>query len=308
MLTIFGSINVDQVIRVPSVPAPGETVLGERVMEAHGGKGANQAVAAARSSGGTTPVVFVGAVGKDDHGRSGLQNLRDNGVVPECAELLECTTGTAIITLSKDGENAITVVPGANAQLRREHVYDGRLQNTSTLLCQGEVSLEETHRVIASFRKIHRHGLVIVNLAPTPLADHRDTLRRVLDECDVLIVNQPEAHSVSHILALSNDDNLRSIATEFDLQIVVTRGPQGAELVGTSGSRLRVPSPIVDPIDTTGAGDTFCGVFAAFVTEGWKIESAMDAACKAAARACCAVGAQTGMPHRSEILEDTERK
>jgi len=110
MLTIFGSINIDQVIRVASIPAPGETVLGERVTDAHGGKGANQAVAAARAGAGDVPVTMVGAVGDDAHGDAALKNFAANGVLCELVRSAHSATGTAFIKLSDDGENAITVI------------------------------------------------------------------------------------------------------------------------------------------------------------------------------------------------------
>ena len=143
MLTIFGSINVDQVIRVVSIPAPGETVLGERVMDAHGGKGANQAVAAARAGAGDVPVTMVGAVGDDAYGDAALENFATNRIISELAKSANGATGTALISLSDDGENAITVIAGANAHLSHTHLSAETAARTSVLLCQGEVTFEE---------------------------------------------------------------------------------------------------------------------------------------------------------------------
>lgn len=303
MLTIFGSINIDQVIRVPSIPSPGETTLGERVMDAHGGKGANQAVAAARVRGGSVPVTMIGALGDDAHGRAALQNLAENGVVAGCASLPDCATGTAFITLSSDGENAITVIPGANAYLERSHVSAQILQDTSVLLCQGEVSLTETRHVMSAHRSCRPVGLNILNLAPVPQDRDVEGLRELLSICDILIVNEPEADAICGALGLANDGDLTVLAKAFACHVVITRGPDGAELLSPSGDRSHAPSPTIEPVDTTGAGDTFCGVFAMLLAEGWEINPAMQSACEAAAIACGVVGAQTGMPHRDDILE-----
>jgi len=308
MLTVFGSINVDQVIRVPSIPLPGETILGERVMDAHGGKGANQAIAAARASRRKVPITMIGALGEDFHGQNALQNLLENGVISECVKFADCETGTAIITVSHDGENAITVIPGANAKLECKHISKEILECTSTLLCQGETNLLETYRVIAAYRDTRPDGIVLVNLAPVPQNGDHITLKSILEKCNILIVNEHEARVISQLLSRPNSVELLSIAKQFDLQILITQGADGAELLSQAGPALQVPSPTVDPIDTTGAGDTFCGVFAALLTEGQQIEFAISKACEAAARACCAIGAQTGMPFRDEILKWAERK
>jgi len=308
MLTVFGSINIDQVIRVPSLPGPGETTLGERVMDTHGGKGANQAVAAARASGGTTPVTMIGSLGRDQPGQHALQNLQDNGVLTECQQHADCLTGTAIITVSQDGENTITVIAGANDQLLARDVSKQVLARTSTLLCQGEVSLLETCRAITTYKDSVPNGIVVMNLAPVPQIGDMDTLRKVLGNTDILIVNEHEAQSLLRLLVHPDSASLLPIATQFELQILITRGPDGAELLDKSGINLRVPSPSVEPVDTTGAGDTFCGAFAVLITEGWPIETAMRAACTAAANACCTIGAQTGMPFRNEILKGAVRR
>lgn len=308
MLTIFGSINIDQVIRVPSIPAPGETTLGERVTDTYGGKGANQAVAAARASAGNVPVTMVGAVGRDRHGQGALANLHANGIHAECVEFDDCATGTAIITVSDDGENAITVVPGANARLKAEHVSAETLGQTATLLCQGEIPLSETLRVMAAFRASNADGTIVMNLAPVPNGNDLGSLRDVLRLCDILILNEHEAQAISQLLANPLCDRGQDIAAAFELCLIVTRGADGAELFPPRGESLHVASPSVVPLDTTGAGDTFCGVFAVLLTEGQAIEAAMRNACKAAAIACCVIGAQDGMPCRDAFLEGSELK
>ena len=308
MLTVFGSINIDQVIRVTSIPQPGETKIGERIMDSHGGKGANQAIAAARASDGKTPITMIGALGNDLNGENALQNLLKNGVISECVQYSDCETGMAIITVSQDGENAITVIPGANAKLKFKHISKETLKRTSILMCQGEVNLLETYMVIAAFRKTSPSGVVVVNLAPVPQDGDLMTLRNVLEKCDILIVNEHEAKTISQLLSDQNMVDLQSIATQFNLKILKTRGADGVDLLSQAGLIFQAPSPTVDPIDTTGAGDTFCGVFAILLAEGQSIEFAINKACEAAAKACCAIGAQTSMPFRDEFLKRVEAK
>jgi ribokinase len=275
-------------------------------MDAHGGKGANQAVAAARASGGTVPVKMIGALGDDAYGQSAAQNFALNGVIAECAILPDCATGTAFITLSSDGENAITVVPGANNLLDGTHASPETLQNTSVLLCQGEVRLAETGRVISAYRDARSGGLTILNLAPVPQDGDVNLLGQILMACDILIVNEREADAVLKRLTPVGRANLSTLAAEFDCHIIITRGPDGAELIAPAGATVHAPSPNIDPVDTTGAGDTCCGVFAALLAEGWEMEPALTKACEAAAKACGAVGAQTGMPLRNDLLKELD--
>lgn len=306
MLTVFGSINVDQVIHVPSIPLPGETILGQRALTTQGGKGANQAVAAARAGTGEVPVTMVGAVGEDDFGRRAIKNFVQNSVLTEITNLPNCATGTAYITLSQDGENAITVVPGANDHVTSGSISSDLLANTRVLLCQGEVALNETVATMNAFRKRRPNGVILLNLAPVPAEADDDLLRAALTLSDALIVNELEAEAICALLATEQHDELTNLAAQHDCAIVVTRGADGAELITSIGTEARATSPKIYPVDTTGAGDTFCGVLAMLLAEGAEIKPAMHAACAAAALACGVVGAQTGMPYRSEFLNNTD--
>jgi ribokinase len=304
MLTIFGSINIDQVIRVASIPAPGETVLGERVTDAHGGKGANQAVAAARAGAGDVPVTMVGAVGDDAHGDAALKNFAANGVLCELVRSAHSATGTAFITLSDDGENAITVIPGANAHLSHTQLSAETMARTSMLLCQGEVTFEETVHAMGALREAREDATILLNLAPVPMLSGVQVIKNALRVCDILIVNESESEAVVRLLEPDGSADLPALARQHNCSVVITRGPQGAELIRPSGERSHAPSPRIDPVDTTGAGDTFCGVFAILLAEGWDILPAITAACVAAANACGAVGAQAAMPLRTQYLKD----
>lgn len=268
----FGSINIDQVIRVPSIARPGETTLGERVMVAFGGKGANQAVAAARTMSAEGSVCMIGAVGQDAHGRAAIKNLDDNGIACAVAELADSTTGTAIITVSQGGENAITVVPGANKRLALGTEAATALARTDTLLCQGEVSFGATRRAIETFRTERPQGRVIVNLAPVPQSLGFGTLRSVLAHTDTLIVNSQEADDVVSVLGEAESLATSDVAREFKLLMIITLGSASAMIHAPDGTSRRITTPAIDPAETTGAGDTFCGVLAALVTEGWDVD------------------------------------
>ncbi|HEV8036352.1 ribokinase [Yoonia sp.] len=304
MLTIFGSINIDQVIRVTSIPAPGETVIGERVMNADGGKGANQAVAAARVGAGEISVTMVGAVGDDAHGDAAFENFATNGVVSELMRSADCATGTAFITLSDEGENAITVIPGANSCLSHIHLSAETMARTSVLLCQGEVPFEESVRAMAALREAREDATILLNLAPVPTSCGVQIIKDALNICDILIVNELEAEAVVHLLEAGGLADLPVLAREHGCSVVITQGPQGAELIRPSGECAHTPSPRIDPVDTTGAGDTFCGVFAILLAEGWDTLAAITTACEAAAKACGAIGAQAAMPHRTQLFKD----
>jgi len=290
MLTVFGSINIDQVLSVTSIPLPGETVLGKKILEGHGGKGANQAVAAARVANGHFTVRFVGALGHDEHGEAALANLKANGVLPICEQISGVPTGTALIAIDNTGENAITVLPGANDRLRAENFTSAIQQETEILLCQGEVDIDQTFGAFAVFKKHKPNGVTILNLAPVPMALCSPDLKMV----DLLVVNEKEAADVQAIL----EQDLPSIAAILSLGIIVTRGAEGAVIHTAEADPVIVESPRVSPSDTTGAGDTFCGVLAALLTEGWTLHDAAEMACKAGAIACLSIGAQSGMPTR----------
>ncbi|MCP1200458.1 PfkB family carbohydrate kinase [Notoacmeibacter sp. MSK16QG-6] len=298
MLTVFGSINIDQVFSVPSIPLPGETVVGQKLMETNGGKGANQAVAAARVANGAFSVRFICAMGEDDHASLALSNLKENGVAATSISQKDVATGTALIAIDKSGENAITVLSGANDRLTAEDFAPSFHDETKTLLCQGEVPIGETFAALSNFKMRKPDGLAILNLAPVPAALSRAELQTALSAIDLLVVNEKESEDVQSIL----EQDLPSIAASFSLRIVVTQGPKGALIYEADQNLLAIASPQIKPSDTTGAGDTFCGVLAAFLTEGLSLREASELACKAGAMACLSMGAQSGMPTRDALL------
>ena len=305
MIVIFGSINMDLVARVQRIARPGETVLSRRADSFFGGKGANQAVAAARvSRGGPLRVAMAGAIGNDPFGTACLKNLKDNGVDVGAIRVTDEPTGCAFITVDETGENAITVASGANMALRSDDLPDSLLSKASVLVLQMEVSMADNLDVAARAR---RAGVKVVwNFAPVPAVKERSAMAELLAATDILVVNEHEALSIAGIVGeASGDDYLKAgsvISRSFGLTCIVTAGARGAYAITPDGAQIHAKARPITPVDTTGAGDTFVGVLANGLAEGLAIGQAMERACAAASLSCLTAGAQAGMPQR-EALE-----
>ena len=283
MILVFGSINVDLVVPVQQLPRPGETVLGGDYALLPGGKGANQAMAAARAG---AEVVMVGAVGHDAFAAVALDPLAQAGIDTGLVRRVEMPTGCAAIMVAEGGENLIAVASGANAKVRADFVPDRLLRPETLLVAQMEVPPTET---IAMVRRVRAAGgRAVVNLAPAaPLA--ADALR----EIDFIVANEGEAATLGAEAA--------RVAGQVREALVVTRGANGAGAYLRDGGLLTVPALPIAPIDTTGAGDTFVGVLAAALDRGAALAAALREASAAAGLACLARGAQTAMPDRAAI-------
>ena len=284
MIVIFGSINVDLIVPVPRLPQPGETVLGGEYVLLPGGKGANQALAARRAG---AEVVLAGAVGADSFAEIALDLLRRDTVDTRLVRIVEeQPTGCAAIMVSSEGENTIAVAPGANASARSDQVPDDLLGAGTTLVTQMEVPPSETALLIRRLRA--RGGRSLLNLAPALPID-----LALLEEIDLVIVNEGE------VAATGVDP--RQLAHRLRQGLVVTRGAAGALAILHDGIRIEVPALAIEPVDTTGAGDTFVGVLAAALDLGSTLETALRRASAAAGLACLARGAQTAMPDSAAI-------
>jgi ribokinase len=299
MIVVFGSLNMDLVMKVPALPRPGETVLTETYESMPGGKGNNQAVAAARAGG---AVRMVGAVGDDGFGLALLANLTENGVDARGVRMVEGSTGVAWICVDRGGENFIAVASGANLKAEAADVPDAWLGPGTTLVMQMEVPHQANWRLAARARTAGaRTVLNAAPAAPVPAG--------VLDDLDVLVVNEIEAATVAAGRGLAPADPVeaaRALARASDLTCVVTLGAKGA--VAATGEAVWAVDvmPIV-PVDTTGAGDAFTGVLAAALDEGLPLPQAMRRAGTAAALACLALGAQESLPTGAAIAEAIER-
>lgn len=282
---VAGSANLDFVVRASHVPAPGETVLGHGFATYPGGKGANQAVASARAGGAATR--FVAAVGDDACARTIEASLASAGVAFTPVRVADVATGTAFICVADTAENAITVAPGANARLAPGHLPP--LVGVRHLLMQLETPLD----TVLHFARAARAAGVVVMLNAAPA---QTLSAELLGAIDVLIVNEGELDRIAggHGTVAERMERV-GVPT-----VVTTLGARGA-CARTSDGWLVQPAWPVDAIDTTAAGDTFCGVLVAARAGGASMPAAMRAACAAAALACTRVGAQTSVPTRDEV-------
>lgn len=283
MILVFGSINVDLIIPVPRLPNPGETVLGADYSLLAGGKGANQAIAARRAG---AAVMLAGAVGTDRFFGIALDSLRREGVDTRLVRTVEQPTGCAAIMVSAEGENAIAVAPGANASVRADQIPDELLGPDTILVTQMEVPPDQTGMLVA---RVSAHGgRTLLNLAPALPIDPG-----FLSNVDVVVANEREAATIA-----SEPAQLAHLPRRG---FVVTRRAAGAVAFLRSGEKIEVPALSIEPIDTTGAGDTFVGVLAAALDLGSTLEMALHRAGAGAGLACLARGAQSAMPDARTI-------
>ncbi len=274
---VVGSSNLDLVATAASLPAPGETVLGHAYAEHPGGKGLNQAIASARSGARTA---FVSAVGDDEAGVRLLDVMHTNGIDATRVAIRAGTpTGRALIGVSDSGENSIIVVPGANAAVEVTDLPAARV-----VLSQLEVPLEAVSR---AFDLARAAGAVTV-LNPAPA---RELPVSLLARCDVVVPNEHEVELLGGVASL--------LASGLPA-VVVTRGSRGATLHTPDGT-TRIAPVRVDPVDTTGAGDTFCGSLCARLAAGDRLVDALRYAAAAAALSTTRSGAVPSIPTSSEV-------
>ncbi|UFN50548.1 PfkB family carbohydrate kinase [Roseomonas sp. OT10] len=284
---VFGSANADLVFPVPSLPAPGHTVLGEAWSALPGGKGANQAVAAARDDATTA---FAGAVGRDALAGVASGAMRESGVDLARLAVVEAPTGAACICVDRDGRNQIAVAPGANALARATQVEEAALGPDTLLLLQMEVPVPEMAALIGRARR--RGARVVLNLAP-PGDLPPETLRAL----DLLIVNEHEAAWLAQRLGCGAA--AAALHAALGIDVAVTLGEAGAE-AATVGGPLRQAIFPATAVDTTGAGDCWCGVLAAALSRGAPLAAAMRRAAAAASLAVGRPGAAQAMPWAAE--------
>jgi ribokinase len=287
VIVVFGSINLDLIFSVPALPAPGQTVLGPTLRIEPGGKGANQAVAAARDG---AAVTMAGAVGRDALADPALATLRASGVDLSRIPAVEAATGAAAICVDPAGRNQIAVAAGANLRAHAEQVEDAILSPAATLLLQMEVEPRESAALIRRARA--RGARIVLNLAPA-MSIAADALRAV----DLLVVNEDEAAWLA--AELGTGAQAASLAAALGIGIVRTLGAWGAEAV-RGDEMVTVPAHPVTPVDTTAAGDCFVGVFSAALDRGLPLPAAVRRANVAAAICCTRPGSQGSLPLAAE--------
>jgi ribokinase len=292
-LVVIGSLNTDLVVHVAALPGPGETITGGTFEMAGGGKGANQAVAAARAG---AAVAMVGAVGADDFGERQLDELENEGVdVSGVARLPGASTGLAAIVVDERGENQIAVASGANHALGAEQVERAFAELELSGARCALLSLEVPDEVLAegARRAAERGMAVVVNPAPA-----RRLPRDVTAARPVLTPNAGEA---AELTGRADPAEAAAVLVEAGAEAaLVTAGADGV-FVAVEGRVEQLPAPAVEARDTTGAGDTFSGVLAACLARGWELERAARWAVAAAALSVTRPGARGGMPRAGEI-------
>lgn len=288
-IAVVGSANLDIVVPVERHPGPGETVMGEDHSLIPGGKGANQAVAASRLGG---SVSFLGAVGDDAAGAQLAASLQEAGVdITNLREVAGTPSGIALIAVGTAGEhagdNAIVVSPGANAAVSAAQVTGATelLSDAAVVLLQLEVPMDAVTAAATAAT-----GTVVLN--PAPAAELPASL---LAAVDILIPNESEVAILG--TGSTVEEQARSLPTRT---VVVTLGAQGA-LIVTEDDAVAVPSPVVTPVDTTGAGDSFCGAVATELAAGRSLLEAVQFAVQVGAATTLKLGAQSSLPTRQEV-------
>jgi ribokinase len=293
LITVIGSINLDLIATVERLPLPGETVPGGGFRTAPGGKGANQALAAARAG---ATVRMIGAVGGDAFASEATALLAEGAVDLSAVRESGEPTGVALILVGADGENVIAVVPGANGTVGRDAVKGAGIVRGEHVVLQHEVPLDTVEAALDAARAAG--AVSLLNTAP-----FRREAARLLAKADYLIANETEFDLYASELALGGVDRLacmRSLAESTGRTIVVTLGGEGVIAVSPDAV-VRVEALKITPIDTVGAGDTFCGYLAAGLAAGLPLEQALGRAAAAGSLACLKPGAQPAIPFAGEV-------
>lgn len=296
-VVVVGSLNMDLVARAPRLPRAGETLAGESFATVPGGKGANQAVAVARLG---APVAMIGNVGDDAYGQQLRQALLDEGI--DCQGVAVCagvSSGLALIVVDASSQNSIVIIPGGNGRLLPASVqaFDALLQDAEVIICQLEVPPQTVAHTLA--RGCALGKTVILNPAPCTGPLPQDWYGAI----DYLIPNESEAQALTGVAVndlVSAEVAARQLRSLGARNVIVTLGAQGALFAGARGVQ-HFPAPVVRPLDTTAAGDTFVGGFAAALARGVEEGEAIAFGQRAAALSVTRAGAQPSIPYLIEV-------
>jgi ribokinase len=298
MIIVFGSINMDMSLKVEKLPIPGETVLTNQYILYPGGKGANQALAAARAG---VKVALVGRVGNDHYGKEATDGIKRDGVMVSGVARSDLPTGCAVATRDAGGNKQILVMSGANIEVTHDQVPDEILTPQNVLLMQMELPVTETMTLLE--RAKAKGVKTILNLAPAIKVPGK-----AFGLLDYLIVNSIEARQIAERLKMNVENNALKIAQALamagQLTCIVTLGKRGAVAVTKDGKAWGVPILELDQsliVDNIGAGDAFCGTFAAAIHDGKDLVTAMRRASVAGTLACLKEGAQAAIPFLDDI-------
>ena len=296
-ILVIGSSNADMIVRLPKLPALGETVTDGEFMQTFGGKGANQAVAAARAGG---RVTFLTCLGRDAFGDAMLRNFRRDGIdVSGVVRTDRTPSGAALVMFDRRGDNYLAVAPGANYQMtpRNIEAADELIRRSAMIVMQLEVPVDTTRKALTLAA---RAGVpVLFNYAPA-----RTRQIAVSSHMSGLVVNEVEAEALSG-LPVGNRRQAcaaaRKLLAKGPRYVIVTLGRRGACVVNQEGG-FHVPAFKVEPVDSTAAGDTYCGALAVALLDGGSLRAAAQYAAAAAAISVTRMGAQPSIPTRGEIL------
>jgi ribokinase len=293
MIVVFGSINIDLVVPVERLPRPGETVLGPHYTLVPGGKGANQALAAARAGG---EVRMIGRVGRDGFADLALADLKAAGIDLSSLERDDLPTGCALIPVDRAGANLIIVASGANMAAAERQVADALLGPQTVVMLQMEVPLADNWRLVERAKR--RGARIVLNCAPAaPMP------RAAMAALDWLVVNESEAELLARDLSLSAADARTAgaaIAQAAGTTVIVTLGGDGA-VAFAGGEAWTIGALHITPVDTTAAGDAFVGAFAAAADSGADLPTALHRASVGGGLACTVAGAQPSLPTKAAI-------
>lgn len=294
MILVFGSLNIDLTFSLPHLPVEGETVLAPGYLPGPGGKGLNQAVAAARAGAATA---MYGRVGDDAFGHSLRRTMADEGIAADGVAIGRMPTGCAAIAVGGDGSNIIMVGSGANGEASQDQVPDAALTPGTTVVLQLEVPIADT--VAVATRARAGGARVVLNAAPAAALPDG-----ALAVVDVLVVNEIEA---AMLTGLADADAALAVLAQAGCgAVVLTRGAAGATAVA-GGGRWTVPALPIRPVDTVGAGDAFVGALAAALDDGLDLPTALRRANVAGGLACLTPGAVAAMPGRAAIDAHLDR-
>ena len=294
-ILVIGSLNMDMKISLDNIPRPGETLIASGLEFNQGGKGANQAVAASRLGGNVT---MMGSVGNDSNGDLLIENLAKSGVNTKLIKHSASPSGNAIINVEKSGQNSIVVIPGSNLDCDIDYIKanDSEIKNADIILIQHEIPLDAVFYAIERAKELGK--IVILNPAPA-----KEIPEKIYKALDWIIPNETELSAISNLLCDTIEQikiAANSVLKKGCKNVIVTLGDKGALLCNNDLCEI-YSGRQVKAVDTTAAGDTFCGAFAVALSENKNYKDAIEFANRAAAISVTRPGAQSSIPMRTEM-------